>query len=80
MPDPVNHPDHYTFRSKEFLDILVDLLTEEQLEGFFIANIYKYIFRAEKKNGVEDLLKAEFYLKRLIKLKKGVDPIDLKQS
>lgn len=71
MSDPVNHPDHYTSGKKEFLDIAKDFLSEEQFKGALIFNIFKYLFRYERKNGIEDLLKAEFYLKRLIKLKKN---------
>jgi len=71
VSDPVNHPDHYTSGSKEFLDIAKDFLSNEQFKGALIFNIFKYLFRYERKNGIEDLLKAEFYLKRLIKLKKN---------
>ncbi len=71
MSDPVNHPDHYTSGKKEFLDIAKDFLSNEQFKGALIFNIFKYLFRYERKNGIEDLLKAEFYLKRLIKLKKN---------
>lgn len=34
------------------------------------ANVIKYIMRYEAKNGLEDLLKAETYLKTLIQYKK----------
>lgn len=71
MSDPVNHPDHYTSGKKEFLDIAKDFLSNEQFKGALVFNIFKYLFRYERKNGIEDLLKAEFYLKRLIKLKKN---------
>jgi hypothetical protein len=71
VSDPVNHPDHYTSGKKEFLDIAKDFLSNEQFKGALIFNIFKYLFRYERKNGIEDLLKAEFYLKRLIKLKKN---------
>ena len=69
MNDPVNHPDHYTSGKKEFLEIAKDFLSTDQTTGALIFNILKYLFRYEKKNGLEDLLKAEFYLKELIKLK-----------
>ena len=35
--------------------------------GFLEGNIIKYVTRHEHKNGLEDLLKAEWYLNRLIK-------------
>jgi len=34
--------------------------------GFFEGNILKYITRYKKKNGLEDLLKAQHYLEELI--------------
>ena len=71
MNDTVNHPAHYTSGKKEFLDVAKDMLSEEEFIGGIKFNIFIYIFRSEFKNGVEDLLKAEFYLKYLIKLKKG---------
>lgn len=45
-------------------DILVVLTIYKA--GFFWGNVVKYVLRFHKKNGVEDLKKAEFYLKRLI--------------
>lgn len=42
------------------------LLSKEQVRGFYIGNIMKYITRYRGKNGVEDLLKADTYLNRLI--------------
>jgi hypothetical protein len=35
--------------------------------GFLEGNIIKYVTRHKHKNGLEDLLKAEWYLNRLIK-------------
>jgi len=35
--------------------------------GFCEGNIVKYITRYKEKNGIEDLRKAEWYLKRLIR-------------
>ena len=35
--------------------------------GFLEGNIIKYVTRHRHKNGLEDLLKAEWYLNRLIK-------------
>lgn len=34
--------------------------------GFYVGNIIKYVFRAPRKNGVEDLKKAREYLDQLI--------------
>lgn len=42
------------------------LLTKEQVQGFYVGNVMKYITRYQGKNGVEDLKKARTYLDRLI--------------
>jgi len=39
--------------------------------GFLEGNIIKYVTRPKLKNGLEDLLKAEWYLNRLIKEKRN---------
>ena len=45
----------------------MDNLTEEGFEGFCIGCVFKYISRYRKKNGVEDLKKAAWYLAKAIK-------------
>lgn len=39
--------------------------SEEEYKGFLKLNAYKYAYRFADKNGLEDLKKAEFYLKQL---------------
>lgn len=56
------NPEHYMGDTQP-----IDLIDAQNL-GFYEGNIVKYISRWKKKNGIEDLKKAEFYLKRLIKL------------
>ena len=68
MSDNVNKPRHYISESGiEALDV-IDAFKPcpEYKAGFFWGNVVKYVLRFHKKNGVEDLKKAEFYLKRLI--------------
>lgn len=66
--DIVNRPDHYTTGGIETIDYLRAKLSREQLKGYYLGNLLKYISRAEHKNGIEDYLKAEVYLKWLIEL------------
>lgn len=68
--DNVNNPAHYTQGGIETLDFIKAKLTKEAYKGFLQANIIKYVTRYEHKNGVEDLQKAEFYLRELIKVNK----------
>ena len=35
-------------------------------EAFCIGNIVKYLYRASRKNGMEDIKKAEWYMGRLV--------------
>ena len=61
LNDIVNHPKHYTAGAIECIDY-INACGFDYLEG----NIVKYITRYRNKNGVEDLRKAEFYLRMLI--------------
>lgn len=67
--DSVNHPAHYTGGKMECIDI-VDVMTEDKqgLEAFCTGNIVKYLYRYNKKGGVEDVKKAEWYFKKLIEV------------
>lgn len=69
MSDMVNHPAHYETKSGlETIDV-IKAFTEDLngIEAVCTANVIKYICRWKKKNGIEDLKKAEWYLKYLIK-------------
>lgn len=66
--DNVNHPKHYTKGGIECIDALkAATVGKTGIEAVCVANIIKYLWRYEKKNGVEDCLKAKWYLERLIK-------------
>ena len=58
----INKPKHYISGSIEPIDYII-----ANNMNFLEGNIIKYITRYKYKNGKEDLLKAEFYLKKLIK-------------
>lgn len=59
--DIVNHPAHYT-QHKSGVECIQ--ITEHM--GFCLGNAIKYIWRADLKNGVEDLKKAIWYINREI--------------
>lgn len=68
--DNVNHPKHYTKGKYECLDVIKDICKDlAGVEAFLVANIIKYIWRFNTKNGLEDLKKARFYLDELIQKK-----------
>ena len=59
--DPVNHPAHYKAGGIETIDFI-----EAKRLGYHLGNVIKYITRAYHKGGMEDLLKAQWYLNRAI--------------
>ena len=62
MPDPVNHPAHYTTGGVETIDFI-----EAKKLNYNLGNVVKYITRADHKgNRIEDLQKAKWYLEREI--------------
>lgn len=64
-----NTQRYKTTSGKQLFDVLEDdLLTYEELRGFYKANIYKYTHRYKQKNGIEDLKKVKVYVDQLIKL------------
>lgn len=66
-PDNVNHPKHYTQGGIECIDaIKAATVGKTGIEAVCVANVVKYLWRYEEKNGVEDVKKARWYLERLI--------------
>lgn len=60
-------PLHYVVNNGlQTIDLIEGMMTDHQAKGFLIGNIIKYLSRYERKNGVEDLKKAKWYLERLI--------------
>lgn len=67
-PDMVNHPQHYTQGGIECIDALkAATVGKRGIEAVCVANIIKYCWRYEEKNGIEDVRKAKFYIERLLK-------------
>jgi len=62
MNDAVNHPSHYTTGKYEVIDVI-----EDWRVCYHLGNVIKYIARHQHKGRpIEDLKKAEWYLKRLV--------------
>mgnify|MGYP003333878284 CR=1 FL=1 len=66
MTDNIN-PDHYKSGDIVCIEAIKASLNEQQFKGYLKASIIKYLWRYEKKNGLEDLQKADWFLQRLIK-------------
>ena len=66
--DKVNHPRHYTKGAVECIDAIASAVVgKNPLEAVCVANVIKYLWRYEAKNGLEDVLKAKWYIDRLEK-------------
>lgn len=64
--DNVNHPNHYKTPGGIEVIEYIDSLLGDNTKAYYIGNIIKYISRYDKKNGLEDLKKAKFYLEKMI--------------
>jgi len=81
VPDAVNHPAHYKVGGIETIDFIKAKLTQEQLKGYYLGNLLKYLSRAEYKNGGEDFKKAQVYLQWLTELEdRETSPTSVKPS
>ena len=67
MSDNVNHPSHYCQGGIECIDALkAATINKSPFEAVCVANVIKYLWRYEDKGGLEDVMKAAWYLKRLM--------------
>lgn len=65
--DMVNHPQHYTQGGIECIDALkAATVGKRGIEAVCVANVIKYLWRYEEKNGIEDVRKAKWYIERLL--------------
>lgn len=65
--DNVNSPSHYTQAGIECIDAITAAVSGKSgIEAVCVANVIKYLWRYELKNGVEDVKKAQWYLNRLV--------------
>lgn len=67
----VNHPDHYSGSKYECIEVMRDIYGDEAVKTFCTLNAFKYVWRANKKNGAEDIKKANWYLTYAEKLNKN---------
>lgn len=65
--DVVNNPSHYNKGGIECIDAIESSMTKEAFLGYLKGNVQKYLYRYEsKENPLQDVKKAEWYLKKLI--------------
>ena len=67
--NPVTHPSHYTQGNIECIDAMVSAFGKEATANFCHLNAFKYLWRTEHKNGLQDIDKAIWYLNKYKELK-----------
>lgn len=65
MNDPIN-PTHYKDGAVECIEALEACSSDEGFRAHLKLTAIAYLWRYEKKNGVEDVKKAKWYIERLI--------------
>lgn len=80
-PDMVNHPKHYTSGTLgiEVINTMEMCTTREEFIGYLRCNALKYISRFENKNGLEDVKKCAWYVKKYLAVQ-GLDEKDCKDE
>ncbi len=66
--DMVNHPPHYESGQFECIDVMVETQGVKAVQSFCVCNAFKYLYRHENKNGLEDIKKAIWYLNKFVEL------------
>ena len=65
--DPVNYPSHYNNGKVEAIEAIEASMSAKEFRGYLKGAILKYIWRyTYKDRALEDLLKARWYLDKLI--------------
>ncbi len=65
--DTVTRPEHYRKGTIEAIDYIRSSLGRDLFLGYLEGNVKKYLHRWRYKNGVEDLMKASWYLDLMIR-------------
>lgn len=56
----------------ECFEAMLSMLAPEEMRGYLRGNSFKYRWRYRYKNNIEDLKKAEWYEKKLLRLEKVI--------
>ena len=67
-PEEINHPKRYAGGKYECIDVMTDVFGVDAVRNFCKLNAFKYLWREQQKNGIEDLKKCAWYLDKLIEL------------
>ena len=65
--DPIK-PEHYHKGGIDVIGFSEKQFSQDELKGFYRINCLKYITRYDRKGGLTDLKKADFYLGKLMEM------------
>lgn len=67
--NPVTHPSHYTQGNIQCIDAMESAFGKKAVATWCKLNAFKYIWREQHKNGLQDINKAIWYLNKYKELK-----------
>ena len=73
VDNKVNHPNHYNNGGMECIDEMILVFGKGAVMNFCLCNAWKYRYRANAKNGQEDLDKANWYIAKYKELKEELE-------
>ena len=59
-------PSHYDTNQHDLIESWHQRFTKDEFRAIMKSHVDKYVFRYDKKNGIEDLRKAQEFLRRLM--------------
>lgn len=68
MIDNVNHPKHYETGKIECIEAMIETQGVAEVQSFCVCNAFKYLWRHKRKNQLEDVKKAIWYLNKFVEL------------
>ena len=71
--EKVNHPNHYNQGGVECIDVMIETQGVEAVKNFCVCNAFKYLWRHNQKNGIEDLKKSLWYIDKYFELEESQD-------
>lgn len=66
--EEINYPNKYANGKFECIDVMLDVFGADAIKHFCTLNAFKCLWESEKKNDVDDIQKAVWYLNKYIEL------------
>lgn len=71
--EEINHPDRYKTGKFECIEVMIAIFGIKAVKFFCKLNAFKYLWREERKNGLNDVKKAAWYVNKYIELSESGD-------